>query len=433
MTLRKFVKIIMIILFFNFSNNALADKIQKIMYENNGFISQYNTYFKEIKIPIEYQDHLEKIKLLSLPQDVSILLHEGDSKEFYENDLMLSAENVFTNLFAKIPSYSEYPIKIKTKFVYRKGKESWFKKINFRIKNPDPEAIQLFDSNLSKIILSERTSPWGSVVKIIIKSGGICSGFFIAENTIATAQHCIYDFLKGRVRSSEELIIKTMAAPRLKLSVKNILVNSSGKLAKTPYLSELTHDWSFIELNEPVGKFIGYFPINHFKKTELNFLKIGYGTGVALGLYAEGPCSLQLSFLYRDIAYHNCPGYDGDSGGPILTLKDGHIVAVGIHVARFKKDNKQFGIVRLFPKRLAEQANTFLKSELAINDMREMLSDNELEYYQSKKGVLFDDIVRFLKAAKVLHVELEGPAALRSFLKRNSENGDINVHVPKNK
>ena len=397
-----------------------ANNLQTVIYEKQHYSSLKFGPVKTIKLPENLQTNLSAIDILDFPENVAFF--SDMEKKFSLNKDKLQHINLeqlkLTYVSAKLRS--AYPIIIRMRLNYSSEPKSWSRNINYKITNFGSEAIKLTPRNQSKIVLSERRQPWGGIVKITTDKGGICTGFFVGFNTIATAQHCVYNFLSAKVRSPEELRIKTMAAPRLQLNPIKIITNPLKKLPKKPLLTDLADDWAFIELSESVGERTGYFPIRSFQDSKLEFLKIGYGTGVDLGLYAEGPCSIKVSHLYRDIAYHDCPGFDGDSGGPLLALINGRPTVVGIHVARFKKEDQRFGVVRLFPASLARRANKLLRISLKKDQKSKAPTNQDLEDYQSNTAELFHDIVNYLKAVKVLDSRLDLDEAMQSFLQRKT-------------
>ncbi len=388
-----------------------ANDLQSVIYEKQHYGSLKFGPVKTIKLPENLKTNLSSIDILDFPENVAFF--SDPKKKFGLNKDKLQRINLEQ---LKLIYISAKLMRLN----YSSERKSWSRNINYKITNFGSETIKLTPRNQSKIVLSERRKPWGSIVKITTDKGGICTGFFVGPNIIATAQHCVYDFLSAKVRSPEELRIKTMAAPRLQLNPIKIIINPLHKLPEKPLLTDLAHDWAFIELSESVGERIGYFPMRSFQESKLEFLKIGYGTGVDLGLYAEGPCSIKVSHLYRDIAYHDCPGFDGDSGGPLLALIDGQPTVVGIHVARFKKEDQRFGVVRLFPASLARRANKLLRISLKKDQKSKAPTNQDLEDYQSNTAELFHDIVNYLKAVKVLDSRLDLDEAMQSFLQRKT-------------
>ena len=397
-----------------------ANDLQSVIYEKQHYGSLKFGPVKTIKLPENLKTNLSSIDILDFPENVAFFSDPEKNYSLNKDELQhINLEQLkLTYISAKLRS--SYPMILRMRLNYSSERKSWSRNINYKITNFGSETIKLTPRNQSKIVLSERRQPWGSIVKITNNKGGICTGFFVGPNIIATAQHCVYNFLRAKVRSPEELRIKTMAAPRLQLNPIKIIINPLKKLPEKPLLTDLAHDWAFIELSEFVGEKIGYFPIRSFQDSKLEFLKIGYGTGVDLGLYAEGPCSIKLSHLYRDIAYHDCPGFDGDSGGPLLALIDGQPAVVGIHVARFKKEDQRFGVVRLFPEHFVNQANTLLRMGLKKNQESKAPTNQDLENYQSNTAELFHDIVNYLKAVKVLDSRLDLDEAMQSFLQRKT-------------
>ena len=89
-------------------------------------------------------------------------------------------------------------------------------------------------------------------------------------------------------------------------------------------------------------------------------------------------------------------------------------------MARFKKEDQRFGVVRLFPASLARQANKLLRISLKKDQKSKAPTNQDLEDYQSNTVELFHDIVNYLKAVKVLDSRLDLDEALQLFLQRKT-------------
>jgi glutamyl endopeptidase len=178
-------------------------------------------------------------------------------------------------------------------------------------------------------------------IETIHPSGAIygCTGFFIDDNTIATAAHCIYDTYRNVWFTGATIwpafdgytspYIETFSTD---FHVSTAWINVTPPSENSLYLSDVPKDYGVIKVVDGFANLqgIGWLPLrttNHQVGEQVNVTGYPYdkvGMWKALGY-------IRALDTYR--IDHDADMEQGESGGPIFNSKNGSIAAIGINNA----------------------------------------------------------------------------------------------------
>ncbi len=196
-------------------------------------------------------------------------------------------------------------------------------------------------------IIDASQAPWHKIGNLSIAGRQFCSASLIADNIIVTAAHCLWNtdtqtwypaefihFLAGYQR--EDYSAHSRAA--------SIHPNPAYQFEHQGKADNLLNDWALIELQEPIGALLGYFPLEvttlaqqHLEQQNLTAIALaGYRRDTREALSLDQQCTLlpTPAVLPKGFLTNNCHGLSGDSGGPILVYKNQQWHLSGIHAGR---------------------------------------------------------------------------------------------------
>ncbi|MAZ87465.1 MAG: hypothetical protein CL693_07460 [Cellvibrionaceae bacterium] len=196
-------------------------------------------------------------------------------------------------------------------------------------------------------IIDASQSPWHRIGNLSIAGRQFCSASLIADNIVITAAHCLWNtdtqtwypvefihFLAGY--QQEDYVAHSRAA--------SIHPNPAYQFDQQGQASNLLNDWALIELQEPVGALLGYFPLEitaaeqqyREQQTRSPIALAGYRRDTREALSLDQQCTLipTPTTLPKNFLTNNCHGLSGDSGGPILIHHNQQWHLIGIHAGR---------------------------------------------------------------------------------------------------
>lgn len=189
-------------------------------------------------------------------------------------------------------------------------------------------------------IMDSADRPWRAI-GTLLTPGGRCTGTLVANALVLTAAHCVSAYVEGRIEASDVMFLAGYQdGSAFAVARATRIVPASNRPLQWNPNGDVSDDWAFVVLDQPIGAETGTIPILELGDDDLD-LAVRYQTAVTqAGYSADIPESLTGHEGCRLLAAspggwvdHDCDIVPGDSGSPLMVERDGRLQIIAVATA----------------------------------------------------------------------------------------------------
>lgn len=210
-------------------------------------------------------------------------------------------------------------------------------------------------------LLDPTSWPWLAIGRVNRTSGGFCTGTLVEPDIVLTARHCLVNPRTGRRVQPDT--IHFLAGYRrgewLRHGVGRAFIVPESEAGEDGRL-DLAGDWVLVILENALDvRPVPVWALPPNQAAGARLARAGYARDRPHLLSLHDGCAILRQI--DNVLLHDCDATYGDSGSPLLMLKDGGAVIVGMTTGVAKVGGNDVGIaidVRAFIDRIGEASTT---------------------------------------------------------------------------